>query len=100
MVKDQNIFRTFSSLQKRYVQETKELFKNRKTEMILSLENISLNFGGIKAVDKVSFDVNEGEIFALIGPNGAGKSTIFNIISRYYNQSTGSIIFKLFFLIN
>ena len=60
--------------------------------MILSLENISLNFGGIKAVDQVSLDVEEGEIFALIGPNGAGKSTIFNIISRYYTQSNGSII--------
>ena len=62
--------------------------------MILSLENISLNFGGIKAVDQVSLDVEEGEIFALIGPNGAGKSTIFNIISRYYTQSNGSIIYR------
>ena len=62
--------------------------------MILSLENISLNFGGIKAVDQVSLDVEEGEIFALIGPNGAGKSTMFNIISRYYTQSNGSIIYR------
>ena len=62
--------------------------------MILSLENISLNFGGIQAVDQVSLDVKEGEIFALIGPNGAGKSTMFNIISRYYNQSNGSIIYR------
>ena len=62
--------------------------------MILSLENISLNFGGIKAVDGVSLDVKEGEIFALIGPNGAGKSTMFNIISRYYTQSNGSIIYR------
>ena len=62
--------------------------------MILSLKNISLNFGGIKAVDQVSLDVKEGEIFALIGPNGAGKSTMFNIISRYYTQSSGSIIYR------
>ena len=62
--------------------------------MILSLENISLNFGGIKAVDQVSLDIKEGEIFALIGPNGAGKSTMFNIISRYYTQSNGSIIYQ------
>ncbi len=62
--------------------------------MILSLKNISLNFGGIKAVDQVSLDVEEGEIFALIGPNGAGKSTMFNIISRYYTQSNGSIIYR------
>ena len=62
--------------------------------MILSLENISLNFGGIKAVDQVSLGVEEGEIFALIGPNGAGKSTMFNIISRYYTQSNGSIIYQ------
>ena len=62
--------------------------------MILSLKNISLNFGGIKAVDQVSLDVKEGEIFALIGPNGAGKSTMFNIISRYYTQSNGSIVYR------
>ena len=62
--------------------------------MILSLKNISLNFGGIKAVNQVSLDVKEGEIFALIGPNGAGKSTMFNIISRYYTQSNGSIIYR------
>ena len=62
--------------------------------MILSIKNISLNFGGIKAVDQVSLDVKEGEIFALIGPNGAGKSTMFNIISRYYTQSNGSIIYR------
>ncbi|MDC3092617.1 ABC transporter ATP-binding protein [Paracoccaceae bacterium] len=62
--------------------------------MILSLENISLNFGGIKAVDQVSLDIEEGEIFALIGPNGAGKSTMFNIVSRYYTQSNGSIIYQ------
>ncbi len=62
--------------------------------MILSLENISLSFGGIKAVNQVSLQVAPGEIFALIGPNGAGKSTIFNIISRYYRQSNGSIFYK------
>ena len=59
--------------------------------MILSLENISLNFGGIKAVDQVSLDVEEGEIFALIGPNGAGKSTILHSIYGFTNIFSGKI---------
>jgi branched-chain amino acid transport system ATP-binding protein len=48
-------------------------------------------FGGVHAVEDVSFDVNPGEVFAIIGPNGAGKSTIFNLISRLYEPSNGSI---------
>jgi len=48
-------------------------------------------FGGVHAVEDVSFDVNPGEVFAIIGPNGAGKSTIFNLISRLYEPSGGSI---------
>lgn len=45
-------------------------------------ENLSLHFGGLKAVDSVSFAVEKGEILSIIGPNGAGKSSIFNLISR------------------
>ena len=59
----------------------------------LSLENISISFGGIRAVNNVSLDIKEGEIFALVGPNGAGKSTIFNLISRLYKQNVGNIFF-------
>ena len=47
-------------------------------------ENLSLHFGGLKAVDAVSFAVEKGEILSIIGPNGAGKSSIFNLVSRIY----------------
>jgi len=58
---------------------------------VLSVRDLSIDFGGVRAVDGVSFDVNPGEVFAIIGPNGAGKSTIFNLISRLYEPSAGSI---------
>lgn len=56
-------------------------------------ENISIDFGGIRAVNNVSFDVEKGTIFTIVGPNGAGKTTIFNIISRIYNLTNGRITF-------
>jgi len=61
------------------------------TTGMLSIRNLSIMFGGVHAVEDVSFDVNPGEVFAIIGPNGAGKSTIFNLISRLYEPSAGSI---------
>ena len=61
------------------------------TAATLSVRNLSIMFGGVHAVEDVSFDVNPGEVFAIIGPNGAGKSTIFNLISRLYEPSAGSI---------
>ncbi len=61
---------------------------------LLTLENVTLTFGGVVAVDNVSFHVGEGEVFALVGPNGAGKSTIFNLISRFYNPVKGDIRFE------
>ncbi len=57
----------------------------------LSVRNLSIMFGGVHAVEDVSFDVEPGEVFAIIGPNGAGKSTIFNLISRLYEPSNGTI---------
>ena len=57
----------------------------------LVIENLSIEFGGVHAVDGVSFEVEPGETFAIIGPNGAGKSTIFNLISRIYEPTSGSI---------
>ena len=56
-------------------------------------DNLSINFGGIKAVDGVSFDVEQGEVFTIIGPNGAGKTTIFNMMSRIYTPSSGRLVF-------
>lgn len=57
----------------------------------LEVRNLSIMFGGVHAVEDVSFDVEPGEVFAIIGPNGAGKSTIFNLISRLYEPSAGAI---------
>ena len=58
---------------------------------ILSLKNVNLSFGGIKAVQNVSFEIYENELLGLIGPNGAGKTTVFNIISGFYKADNGSI---------
>jgi len=57
----------------------------------LSVRDLSIEFGGVHAVKDVSFDVEPGETFAIIGPNGAGKSTIFNLISRLYEPTAGTI---------
>jgi branched-chain amino acid transport system ATP-binding protein len=61
------------------------------TENLLSAQNLSVRFGGVLAVNNVSFDVRPGEIFTLIGPNGAGKTTVFNLISRIYTPTTGEM---------
>ncbi len=60
---------------------------------VFQAEDIAVRFGGIRAVDGVSFDVQEGEVFSIIGPNGAGKTTIFNLISRIYNPTQGKLSF-------
>jgi branched-chain amino acid transport system ATP-binding protein len=59
----------------------------------LSVRDVSIRFGGIVALDRVSFDVAEGSILGLIGPNGAGKTTLFNCVTRLYRPSAGQIIF-------
>jgi branched-chain amino acid transport system ATP-binding protein len=64
------------------------------SDKVLSLDKISISFGGLKAVDGVSFDVREGEIYGLIGPNGAGKTTVFNIISGFYKCDSGRVSFR------
>ncbi len=62
--------------------------------MILSVENVSLSFGGVKALREVSFDVKEHEIRAIIGPNGAGKSSMLNVLNGVYHPQHGTIRFK------
>jgi branched-chain amino acid transport system ATP-binding protein len=57
-------------------------------------EEIAIRFGGIRAVDAVSFDVHQGEVFSIIGPNGAGKTTIFNLISRIYTPTSGRLFLE------
>ena len=56
-------------------------------------DKLEINFGGIKALDGVSFAVTQGEVFTIIGPNGAGKTTIFNLISRIYDPTDGRLTF-------
>src|SRR6516165_10305901 len=56
-------------------------------------DKLAIHFGGIKAVDGVSFEVSKGEVFTIIGPNGAGKTTIFNLVSRIYEPSAGRLTF-------
>jgi branched-chain amino acid transport system ATP-binding protein len=59
----------------------------------LIVEDLSIAFGGIKAVDELSFHINKGEIYGLIGPNGAGKTTVFNCITQFYKPDSGQVKF-------
>ena len=68
--------------------------KRNVGEVILDLRNISLSFGGVKALTDISFDVREHEIRAIIGPNGAGKSSMLNVISGVYTPQQGEIIYR------
>lgn len=61
---------------------------------ILSVENLGKSFGGIRANQGISFDIEEGEILGIIGPNGAGKSTLFDLITGYIKADTGRILFN------
>ena len=63
-------------------------------DTILSVRDLKMYFGGVKAVDGLSFDVKEGEIFGLIGPNGAGKTTVFNCITQFYKPTSGTLLFR------
>jgi branched-chain amino acid transport system ATP-binding protein len=63
-------------------------------DVLLSLENVSLAFGGVKAISDVSFDVRKGEIRAIIGPNGAGKTSMLNVVNGFYQPQRGRITFK------
>jgi branched-chain amino acid transport system ATP-binding protein len=65
-----------------------------KDDVILSLKGLTMKFGGLVAVDQLSFDVKAGEVFGLIGPNGAGKTTVFNCITQFYKASAGQIIYR------
>jgi len=56
-------------------------------------DGLAMHFGGIRAVDGVSFEVEAGEVFTIIGPNGAGKTTIFNLVSRIYDPTAGRLVF-------
>ena len=63
------------------------------SEQLLRLDHITMQFGGVVAVDDLELEVNEGEIVALIGPNGAGKTTAFNVITGVYQPTNGAVWF-------
>jgi branched-chain amino acid transport system ATP-binding protein len=63
-------------------------------DVLLSVENVSLSFGGVKAIRNVSFDIRKGEVRAIIGPNGAGKTSMLNVINGFYHPQEGVITFK------
>ena len=62
-------------------------------EVLLEVKNISLSFGGVKALQEISFDIRKGEIRAIIGPNGAGKSSMLNVINGFYHPQEGEVWF-------
>ena len=63
-------------------------------ETLLSVENISLSFGAVKALTDVSLSIRKGEVFAIIGPNGAGKTSLLNVLNGVYHPQEGQITFK------
>ena len=63
-------------------------------DQALKLTDLSIQFGGLKAVEALSFHVNNKEIFGLIGPNGAGKTTAFNCITQFYRPNRGEVLFR------
>ncbi|WP_421707392.1 ABC transporter ATP-binding protein [Algihabitans sp.] len=64
------------------------------SETLLTVNNITLRFGGVKALTDISFDIKKGEIRAIIGPNGAGKSSMLNVINGFYTPQEGSIVYR------
>ena len=67
---------------------------SEQKKQILQVENVTMQFGGVVAVNNLSMEVNEGEIVAIIGPNGAGKTTAFNVITGVYAPSNGRVLFE------
>ena len=60
----------------------------------LVLQDVSLSFGGVRAVQGLSFAVEPGEVFAIIGPNGAGKTSVFNVITRVFSPTKGRVVYE------
>lgn len=71
-----------------------ESSSQRHLQPVLSIRGVTVDFGGIKALDGVTFDMQRGQILGLIGPNGAGKTTLFNCLSRLYHPSSGDILME------
>ena len=68
--------------------------ENNRTDILLNVDQISLSFGGVRALEDINFDIRKKEIFAIIGPNGAGKTSMLNVINGFYHPQQGEIHFK------
>ena len=68
--------------------------ENKIADILLSVDHISLSFGGVRALEDINFDIRKKEIFAIIGPNGAGKTSMLNVINGFYHPQQGEIHFK------
>ena len=68
--------------------------ENNRADILLSVDHISLSFGGVRALEDINFDIRKKEIFAIIGPNGAGKTSMLNVINGFYHPQQGEIHFK------
>src|SRR4029077_5336662 len=89
LAEDKTLLPAVPALQARHLQAAEDLRQIGAEPMsYFRAENLSLHFGGLKAVDAVSFAVEKGEILSIIGPNGAGKSSIFNLVSRIYSPTS------------
>ena len=64
------------------------------SEQVLKIENVTMQFGGVVAVDNLNLEIGQGEIVALIGPNGAGKTTAFNVVTGVYQPTNGAVWFQ------
>src|SRR5690606_34609417 len=101
LAEDADLPRALPAVSTRHVQapakfpeiRTGQIGADMPGDAFLSARDISVRFGGVLAVNKVSFDVKQGEVFTLIGPNGAGKTTVFNLISRIYMPTSGQMRF-------
>ena len=96
-------YREKSKIQDRIIKNERKLSKAKHKinsqdtlpeDVLLEVRNLRMYFGGLKAVENLSFDVKKGEIFGLIGPNGAGKTTVFNCITRFYDATGGDMYFE------
>jgi branched-chain amino acid transport system ATP-binding protein len=75
-------------------QELSAVLPSDVAERLLDVEDVTLRFGGVTALDRVSFHINRGEILGLIGPNGAGKTTCFNVMTGVYQPTSGRVLFE------
>ena len=97
------LYKEKSKLQDKIIKEEKKLAKVKHKikathtlpdDVLLEVKGLKMYFGGLKAVDDLTFNVKKGEIFGLIGPNGAGKTTVFNCITRFYDATGGEMHFE------